>query len=128
MAKRVLNRRQLRDEADQAARTPPADAGDPAAPPPAKAKARAKAAAKPKAEKAPRKPRVKKVKEPERVRAYWGVFDNAMKRVAIFHYNQRDAATQKMAALNTNKPGMFFLQIVKEPIVVPPPAAPAPTP
>src|SRR5262245_43893342 len=107
MAKRVLNRRQLREEADQAARTAPTPtAGEPAV------------AAK--APKAPRKPRAKKVKEPERLRASWGVFDNSMKRVALFGYNQRAEADRKVADLNVKKAGQFFLQLVKEPMVAPP--------
>jgi hypothetical protein len=116
MAKRVLNRRQLRVEAEQADRANPAPSDEPAAP--AKAAKAAKGPAK-----APKKPRVKKEKVPERLRARWGVFDNAMKRVAIFDYNQRAAADQKVADLNTKKAGQFFLQIVKEPMA-PPPAPP----
>jgi hypothetical protein len=104
MAKRILNRRQLRDEADQAAQ---------AASPPSEPVAKVKAP------KAPRKPRPKKVKEPERLRAFWGVFDNNMKRVAIFNYNQRAEADRKVADLNVKKAGQFFLQLVKEPMVVP---------
>jgi hypothetical protein len=107
MARRVLNRKQLRVEAEQAA-AQAAPAGAPAAGPPAKP-------AKP--PRAPGKPRPKK--EPERLRARWGVFDNAMKLVAIFDYNQRDAAKKKAADLNAKKAGQHFLQIVKEPMVAP---------
>jgi len=39
-----------------------------------------------------------------------------MKRVAIFDYNQRAAADQKLVDLNARKGGLYFLQIVKEPI------------
>jgi len=121
MANRLLNRRKLRTEAEQAARTAPTPVPVaepvPVAPVPPKAKAKAKVPS------APRKPRVKKVKEPERLRARWGVFDNGMKRVAIFDYNQRAAADQKVADLNVKKAGHYFLQVVKEPIA--PPKAPA---
>jgi hypothetical protein len=114
MAKRVLNRRQLRDEADEAARAAPTSpkGETPAEGPPAAAKA--------KAAKEPRKPRPKKVKEPERLRASWGVFDNSMKRVALFSYNRRAEADRKVADLNVKKAGQFFLQLVKEPMVAPP--------
>jgi hypothetical protein len=111
MAKRVLNRRQLREEADQAARAAPSPAvGEPAPAGPAAAA---------KGPKAPRKPSPKKAKEPERLRASWGVFDNSMKRVALFGYNQRAEAERKVADLNVKKPGQFFLQLVKEPMAAP---------
>jgi hypothetical protein len=117
MAKRVLNRRQLRQDADAAAaRAPevssPADAAAEAADPKVKTKpkAKAKAAATPR----PRKPR--KPKAPVRQRARWGVFDNAMKQVAIFDYRERGAADQKVADLSARKGGSFFVQIVKEPM------------
>lgn len=113
MAKRVLNRRQLRDEADQAARAAPA-VSEAAVPEPA-----TKGPKVPKGPKAPRKPRVKKVKVPDRIRALWGVFDNSMKRVAIFNYNQRAEADRKVADLNVKKAGQFFVQLVKELMVVP---------
>ena len=112
MARRVLNRRQLREEADQAARTAPRPAGG--------EPAEAGPAAGAKAPKAPRKPKVKKAKEPDRLRASWGVFDNSMKRVAIFDYNRRAEADRKVADLNLKKAGQFFLQLVKEPMVAPP--------
>jgi len=106
MARRVLNRKQLRDEADQAARAAPGSAPE------------AESASPPKAKKSParaaKKPRARK--EPARLRARWGVFDNSMKRVAIFDYNQRAAADQKLVDLNARKGGLYFLQIVKEPI------------
>jgi hypothetical protein len=109
MAKRVLNRRQLRSDAEQAARTEPT----PQAEVPAEAAAPAA--------KAPRK-RPSRKKEPARLRARWGVFNNAMKQVAIYDYNQRGEAEQKLADLNARKTGEHFLQIVKEPM----PALPAP--
>jgi hypothetical protein len=113
MASRILNRRELRKQADLAeSQGQPAaleaDPGAEAAPP--KKRAKAKAAAAPKV----KKPRKKK--EPLRQRARWGVFDSGMKQVAIFDYNQRAAADQKVADLSAKKSGVFFLQLVKEPI------------
>ena len=67
-----------------------------------------------------RKPR--KPKTPPRVRARWGVFDMGMKQVAIFDYNQRAAADEKLAELLAKKKGIHFLQIVKEPMPEPEPA------
>jgi hypothetical protein len=115
MARRTLNRRELREQAEQAERqataaeTPAADGAAP--------KKKTKAAA-PKA----KKPRKKK--EPPRLCARWGVFDSSMKQVAIFDYNQRAEADRKVADLAAKKNATFFLQIVKEPM----PEAPAEAP
>ena len=111
MASRVLNRHKLREQANAA----PAGAAAPVAAVPARKNAQAKAATQPR----PRNPRAKK--PPPRMFARWGVFDGGMKRVAIFNYNQRDAADEKLADLNAKKKGGHFLQIVKEPM--PEPAA-----
>ena len=75
--------------------------------------------------KAPAAPKVKKTrakKAPPRLRARWGVFDSGMKQVAIFDYNQRAAADEKLADLLARKKGIHFLQIVKEPMPEPAPA------
>jgi len=134
MAGRILNRRELRKQSDEAeAResrqdTEPADEDEvdgadedegegPAdeaedegdeKPRPAKKPAKAKAPAK------ARKPR--KPKAAPRMRARWGVFDASMRQVAIFDYNQRAAADEKAAELAAKKNGTFFLQLVKEPM------------
>jgi hypothetical protein len=105
MAKRTLSRKQLRAEAEQAER---AAGGGEAPPGPAKPAKPARAARKPSAK-----------KEPVRLRAFWGVFDNAMKRVATFDYNERAAAELKLASLNEKKAGRHFLQVVKEPMAAP---------
>ncbi|HEV3259092.1 MAG TPA: hypothetical protein VG013_19625 [Gemmataceae bacterium] len=115
MARRVLNRREMRktaDAAEQQEKTSAAPAAE-AAPP---AKKGAKKAAAPKV----KKPRKKK--EPPRMCARWGVFDAGMKQVAIFDYNQRAAADQKIADLVAKKNNaVYFLQIVKEPMPEPAP-------
>jgi hypothetical protein len=137
MAGRILNRRELRKQADEAeAREsqqsregrdeddegddagdagededegPGGDTGDEGdEEEPQPAKKKAKAPAK------PRKPR--KPKAAPRRRARWGVFDASMKQVAIFDYNQRAAAEEKAAELAAKKNGTFFLQMVKEPM------------
>ena len=111
MAGRILNRRELRKQADQAVE-PEAVVPDPvsAVAPPERA-AKRKSAAPPRARK-PRKPRT-----PPRMRACWGVFDGGMKEVAVFDYNQRAAAEEKLAALLSKKKGVYFLQIVKKPML-----------
>jgi hypothetical protein len=115
MAGRILNRRELRKQADQAGQPQRATPDEVAAvvPPPKKK------AASPPAPKA-RKPRAKK--PPPRLRARWGVFDATMKQVAVFDYNQRAAADDKLADLLARNKGTYFLQIVKEPMPEPAPA------
>src|SRR5947208_8812396 len=121
MAGRILNRRELRKQSDQASEQPEAAApaaGVAEAPP--KKKARAKAPAAPRV----KKPRPKKA--PPRMRARWGVFDGGMKQIAVFDYNQRAAAEQKLADLHRRNKGVHFLQIVKEEMPEPEPAVVSP--
>lgn len=108
MAGRILNRRELRKQADSAEQSEGAapEAGLPKTP--AKKKARTKSAASPAKKTRPKK-------EASRMRACWGVFDGGMKRIALFDYNQRAAAEEKLADLLARKKTPHFLQIVKEP-------------
>ncbi len=106
MAGRTLNRHDLREQAEHAERLEAAAAsgeGMASETPLVKAK---KAPAK------PRKPRAKKALP--RPRACWGVFDSSMKRVALFDYNQRPAADEKLAEMLALKKGLYFIQIVKD--------------
>ena len=49
-----------------------------------------------------------------RLKAFWGVFNQSMKRVAVFEYNQRKQADQKATELTTNQKTPHFVQLVKE--------------
>jgi hypothetical protein len=116
MARRVINRRELRKASDAAElQNAPAEqaAGE---------EAPAKKGRKPKGEAAPRAKKPRKKKEPPRMCARWGVFDAAMKQVAIFDYNQEAEAEQKIAELVAKKNAKYFKQIVKEPMAEPAPA------
>jgi hypothetical protein len=113
MAGRILNRRALREQADQVEQSEAIATELVKVPLKKGQKEKAAAAAKVK------KPRAKKA--PPRLRARWGVFDSGMKQVAIFDYNQR-AADEKLADLLAKKKGTHFLQIVKEPMTEPAPA------
>jgi hypothetical protein len=119
MAGRTLKRRELRKQSDEAERAETAETAP-------KAPARAKKEAKPKEAKPAKPKRAGKNKTPVRWCARWGVFDNGMKQVAIFNYNQRAEADQKVAELTAKKKAVHFLQIVKEPMPEPPPAELAP--
>lgn len=50
------------------------------------------------------------------MRACSGVFVGGMKEVAIFDYNQRAATEEKLAAPLGKQKGVYFLQIVKQPM------------
>jgi hypothetical protein len=95
MARKILNRKELRAETEAAER----DGAEP------------KAAVK----KAPvkRKSRAKVAKE-VRLKAFWGVFNQSLRRVALFEYNQRDEAAKKAADLSESQKSPHFVQLVKE--------------
>jgi hypothetical protein len=93
MAKKILNRKELRAQSDSAAAT--ADA-KPAKKAPAKRKSRSKAA--------------KEV----RLKAFWGVFNQSMKCVTKFEYNERKYADKKAADLTANGKSPHFVQLLKE--------------
>lgn len=121
MAGRLLNRRALREQADHVEQREAIVPDTPPVAAPASKSRKAKVPAAPKAKKA----NVKKASP--RMRARWGVFDGGMKQLAIFDYNQRATAEEKVADLLAKKKGPYFLQMVKEPMPDPAPAdAPAP--
>jgi hypothetical protein len=110
MARKVVNRKELRAQADAAEAAAKSKKEKPAKDKPAKEK-------KAKAEKAPKpaakKPSRKKVVKDVRMKAYWGVFNQTMKRLAMFEYADKRAAQKKAAELGGN----HFVQLVKEAIV-----------
>jgi hypothetical protein len=125
MAGRILNRRELRKQADQAEQIEQEGQVEQEAEESAdgEEEAEAKPKKKPRA-KAPAVKKPRKKKEAPRMCARWGVFDASMKQVAIFDYKHRAAADEKVADLIAKKKAVHFIQIVKEPIVeAPEPAA-----
>jgi hypothetical protein len=104
MARKTLNRRELREENDAAAKVQPegeevasgAAAKKPAKAPPAKRKSRAKT--------------TKEV----RLKAFWGVFTQSLSQVATFEYDQRPQADIKAAELTESKKSPHFVQLVKK--------------
>ena len=115
MAGRILNRRELRRQADEAEQVGAVAPDTPLALVAPDDRPVRKPAAAPRV----KKPRPKKA--PPRMRARWGVFDASMKQVAVFDYNQRAAADQKLADLLAKKKGLYYLQVVKEPMPEPAP-------
>jgi hypothetical protein len=74
-----------------------------------------------KAVKDPKKPAAKKttrrkVAKVSRMKAYWGVFTQGWKRVAMFEYADKKAADKKAAELVASSRANHIVQLVKEPI------------
>jgi hypothetical protein len=106
MARRTLNRRELR-VANEAAAAADADTAEGSA----DGAAPVKKAAAPKK----RKSRAKADKI-IRYKAFWGVFNQSLKRVAIFDYHERSTAEKKAEELSTSQKTPHFVRPVKEPI------------
>lgn len=102
MARKVVNRKELRREGEAAEAA-------------AKAAGGAKATATEKKVPVKRKTRAKTVKE-VRMKAFWGVFNQSLKRMAMFEYADRKAADKKAAELTTSQKTPHFVQPVKEPV------------
>jgi len=107
MARKVVNRKELRAEAEAAEALGTA-AAEGVAGKKTKAKAEKKAPAK-------RKSR-SKTAEPERRKLFWGVFNQSAKRVALFDFSQRKAAEAKATELTANGKNQHFVMKVKEAI------------
>lgn len=58
-----------------------------------------------------------KAAEVIRRKLYWGVFNHAMKRVALYEFNQRKAAVKRASELSPEGKPPHFVQKVKEDIV-----------
>ncbi|REK17855.1 MAG: hypothetical protein DWQ42_21315 [Planctomycetota bacterium] len=102
MARKVVNRKELRAEAEAAEKT-------------TKKKAK-KATKKAVAKKAPakRKSRAKAAPAEVRLKAFWGVFNQSLKRVALYEYSQRRQADKKAKDLTDKHGSPHFVQPVKE--------------
>jgi hypothetical protein len=100
MARKVINRKQLADEIEAAEKAGVAE----------KKKA-------PKKKKATK--RKSRAKDPAdiRMKLFWGVFNQSLKRVALFDYNQKKQAEKKAEDLSKSGKSPHFVQKVKEEIV-----------
>ena len=97
MARKVVNRKEKREQAEAAEA---AEKGK-------KKKAKKK--------KAKRKSRSKTAAE-VRMKLFWGVFNQSLKRVALYEFNQRKQAEKKAEDLSKNGKSPHFVQRVKEAI------------
>jgi len=90
MARKIVNRKELREEAEAA-----------------------EATTKKKKTPTKRKKRTKKTPAEIRMKLFWGVFNQSLKRVALYEFNQRKQATKKAADLSTSAKNPHFVQKVK---------------
>lgn len=104
MARKVMNRKALRDEADAANNM--AEAGEDGGDEGSTKKSKTKKATK-------RKSRTK-TPEVTRKKLYWGVFNQSMKQVAKFDFAHKKSAENKAAELSANGKPLHFVQKVKE--------------
>ena len=103
MAAKVVRRKEKRAEVEAAEK---------------KAKASPKKAATTKAAKkepAKRKSRAKSAKE-VRLKAFWGVFNQSLKRVALYEFSEKKEADKKAKELTASGKSPHFVQPVKEPV------------
>jgi hypothetical protein len=97
MAAKIVRRKEKRAEVEAAER---------------KAKAAPKKAAA-KKEPAKRKSRAKGAKE-VRLKAYWGVFNQSLKRIALYEYSEKKEAEKRAKELTASGKSPHFVQPVKE--------------
>ena len=57
-----------------------------------------------------------KVAKESRMKAYWGVFNQSMKRLVMFEYADKKAAEKKASELTASSRATHFIQLVKEAI------------
>src|SRR5205085_2533901 len=112
MAKRVMDRRALRAQAEAAERPE----GEGAAPAEGTtAEGEVVGEVKKKAPAKPRKPRARAVKAPVRMRLVWTVFNNSNHPVAKYDYPKKEEADAHAARLASEKKIPHFVIAVKEP-------------
>lgn len=117
MARKIINRRQLREEIEAAEEAEVVDdeegeeegeeGGDDDDKP-------AKAKKKP----AKRKSRAKEPVE-VRMKLFWGVYNQSLKRVALYEFTQKKQAEQKASEMSQGGKSPHFVQKVKEPVSEP---------
>ena len=100
MARKIANRKELRAEAEAAEKMAP--------------KKKKKAAAGTKKKTTKRKTAKKKDPVEVRLKAFWGVFNQSLKRVALYEYSQKRQADKKAGDLTDKHNSPHFVQPVKE--------------
>ena len=98
MPRKTVNRKALRQEAEAAEAAGLAEKKKTAKKKAAKRKSRSKASA------------------DSRKRLFWGIFNQSLKRVEVFDFNQKKEADERADALNKAGKSQYFVQKVKEDI------------
>ena len=111
MARKILNRKELREEAEAVQRKEGGEELEVEEQPAAPAEVAEEKAAPKKAVR--RKSRTKANKE-VRLKAFWGVFSQSLNQVAQFEYNQHDDAAKKAVELSDSRKSPHFVQLVKK--------------
>ncbi len=96
MARKVVNRKERRAEVEAAEKAE-----------------KSSAAAAPK-KKATRRTSRSKVVADVRMKLFWGVFNQSLRRVALYDFSQKKAAEKKAAELSKSGKSPHFVQKVKE--------------
>jgi len=106
MARKVLNRNALRVEAEAAEKAESAK------------KSEKKVAKSEGTNEKEKKPKRKSRKEPVvvRMKLFWGVYNQALRRVALYEFNQKKQAEKKAEDLSAGGKTPHFVAKVKEPI------------
>ncbi len=110
MARKVINRRELREQSDAAEARGEADEKEDVG-----GEGDEEGGSKTKKKKTPtkRKSRAKSA-EPARLKLFWGVFNQASKRIAKYDFTQKKQAEAKAAELSTGGKNPHFVAKVKE--------------
>ena len=117
MARKVVNRKELRAQNDAAeAREKTKKSTKEKTPKEKTPKAKKEKAPKDPSKVAAKKPSRKKTAKEARMKAYWGVYNQGMKRLAMFEYSDKKAAEKKAADLMASSRTNHFIQLVKEAI------------
>lgn len=115
MARKVVSRMKLRDEAEAAAARKTTAKKKTAKTKTAKTKtAETKTAKKTAKKTVKRKTRTKKAAVDERKKIFWGIFSQSLKRVALYEYHQKKQAEKKAVDLSKGGKAPHFVQKVKE--------------
>jgi predicted KAP-like P-loop ATPase len=99
MARKTLNRKELREEGETAERLETAE--------------EEKQKKGPVKKKPKRKSRAKAAKG-VRLKAFWGVFNQSLRRVGLYEYSQRKQAEKAANDLSDSQKTPHFVQLVKE--------------
>lgn len=113
MARKVINRRELREQADAAEAREEDREDEEAEASGDEDDGEEKPVKKKKAAK--RKSRAKSA-EPARLKLFWGVFNQASKRIAKYDFTQKKQADAKAAELSSGGKNQHFVAKVKEPV------------